>query len=394
MKLTRRERTLVTLLGVVVFLWGYYQFLITPQLLWVEGLKQENQKMKAEMTRLENAAAVEKQLDDSIFETNEQIRKITGKYFTDTEQEEFILLFNEFFQDPSFKVLNIAFTPPAMEKLGEIEIEASSINLSYEGSYPALMNHLQTFWKFQKKIIVKNINMTSKEDGSLTGNIQLSFYRLQNSPDLKDDLFRWYIDEDFFKENPFSAMAPQGGLKINYLFIGGDPTKLVNATYKPFADIAGHWAQTEINDFGSKFYVRGDLENNFKPDEPMSRGEFVIMLDKIYQWPMPESQIDLTKFEDYGTLGSYENSMAKAIFKGYLGGYVAGYQDNTLRPRAPITYEEVEFIMGSVLSKPDFSWNEMGQKLLVEKNIVSNGLENKNAYLTRAEAVYLLYHTK
>lgn len=240
MKLTRRERTLVTLLGVVVFLWGYYQFLITPQLLWVEGLKQENQKMKAEMTRLENAAAVEKQLDDSIFETNEQIRKITGKYFTDTEQEEFILLFNEFFQDPSFKVLNIAFTPPAMEKLGEMEIEASSINLSYEGSYPALMNHLRTFWKFQKKIIVKNINMTSKEDGSLTGNIQLSFYRLQNSPDLKDDLFRWYIDEDFFKENPFSAMAPQGGLKINYLFIGGDPTKLVNATYKPFADIAGH----------------------------------------------------------------------------------------------------------------------------------------------------------
>lgn len=118
------------------------------------------------------------------------------------------------------------------------------------------------------------------------------------------------------------------------------------------------------------------------------------MLDKIYQWPMPESQIDLIKFEDYGTLGSYENSMAKAIFKGYFGGYVAGYQDNTLRPRAPITYEEVEFIMGSVLSKPDFSWNEMGQKLLVEKNIVSNGLENKNAYLTRAEAVYLLYHTK
>ncbi len=394
MKLTRREKTLVSLLGAVAFLWGYYQFLITPQLFWIEGLKQEKQQYESEMARLENAATVEKELDDSIFQANEQIREITSKYLTDTEQGEYILLFNEFFQDPNFKVNGISFTPSTKEKLGEMEIESSNINLSYEGSYPALMNHLRAFWQFQKKIIVKNVNMTSKEDGNLTGSLQLSFYRLPNSPDLKDDLFRWYIDEDFFKENPFAAMAPQGGLKINYLFIGGDPSKLKNEEYKPFADIAGHWAEAEINDFGSKFYVRGDSENNIKPDEPMSRGEFVIMLDKIYQWPMPEGQIDLTKFEDYGTLGSYENSMAKAIFKGYLGGYVAGYQDNTLRPRAPITYEEVEFMMRPVLSKPDFSWNEIGEKIKAEKNIISSGLDNKNAYLTKAEAIYLLYHTK
>ncbi|AOT68173.1 S-layer homology domain-containing protein [Geosporobacter ferrireducens] len=394
MKLTRREKTLVSLLGAVVFLWGYYQFLITPQLLQVDALKQEKQRFETEITKLENAPAVEKQLDDNIFQMNEQIYEITSKYFTNTEQEELILLFNEFFQDDTFKVENITFTPYTKEQLGEIEIDAATVNLSYEGDYSSLMKQLRTFWKFQKKIVVKNINMTSKESSKLTGNLELVFYRMPNSPDLKDDLFRWYIDEDYFKENPFLAVTPQGGLNINYLFIGGDPSKLKNEEYKSFADIKGHWAETEINDFGGKFYVRGDADNNFKPDEAMTRGEFVIMLDRLYQWPMPEEKIDLTKFEDYGTLGSYENSMAKAIFKGYLGGYVAGYKDNTLRPRAPITYGEVEYMMRPVLSKPDFSWNQMGEKIKSEKNIISNGLDNKNAYLTRAEAVYLLYHTK
>ena len=394
MKLTKREQILVSLLGITVFLWGYYTFLITPQLLRIDAIKVEKLQYESAMQRLDNSTIMEKQLDDNIYQINEQVRKITSKYFTDTTQEELILLLIELFQNPSFKIRNIAFTPNTIEKLGEIEVEVISANVSYEGNYPELMNHLQSVWKFQKKIIIKNISMTNGDNGLLTGSFQLNFYRIQNSPDLNDDLFRWYIDENFNKENPFSPMGLQNNLKINYLFTGGDPLQMKNEVYKPCVDIIGHWAEVEINDFGNKFYVRGDAENKFKPDEPMTRGEFVIMLDKLYQWPMPKGHIDLTKFEDYGTLGSYENSMAKAIFKGYLGGYVAGYQDNTLRPRAPITYEEVEFMMGSVLSKPDFSWNEMGEKIKAEKNIISSGLDNKNAYLSKAEAVYLLYHMK
>ncbi|MDF2546487.1 MAG: hypothetical protein K0R93_1385 [Anaerosolibacter sp.] len=394
MKLTRRERVLVSVLGAVLFLWVYYQFLITPQLVELDSLKQQREQYKAEMTKVENAAATEKKLDENITAMNEKIKLITNNFFTTTEQEEFILLFNEMLQDPNLNVSVISFTPFTIEKLGETELESMNATLSYEGDYPSLMNLLRSMWKFQKKIIVKNINMARTEGGRLSGSFEIGFYRMKNSPDLKDDLFRWYIDEDFYKENPFSSMSPSNGLKINYLFIGGDPSKLKTDTYVKFTDIVGHWAEAELNDFGEKRYIQGNQENQFKPDEAITRGDFIILLDRVYQWPVPEGKVDLTKFGDYSTLGSYESSIAKAIFKGFIGGYVAGYTDNTLRPREPITYEEVEYIMRQVKTDPGFNWNQVGEKAKTEKGFESVGLTNKTGYLSKGEAVYLLYHFK
>ena len=394
-KLTKREKILLALLFLSISFYGYMQFLVNPQLTKLNELKIEKQAYEVEMKNLEDASVLEKQLDDTILNLSQQISLISDNYFTNTEQEEIILLLNEFLNNPDVKASSISFTPPAIIILPE-EHQASLMNatLTYEGSYETLMELLDSIWNFKKQIIVENININKNEQSQVTGNILLNFYNLGNLTNQTDAMFEWYIDEEFYKENPFSSIAENGGFRVNYMYVGKDAASLDTTVYKPFIDISDHWAEDEIESFGREGYVRGDQNNQFKPDNPITRGEFVMLQDKVYQWPIPEEKVDLTKFSDYSALGNYESSMAKAIFKGYLGGVLKGYTDNTLKPSSPITYQEVVYIMRRIKGDDNFGWEDVAEKMNTEKGILSKGLENEEGFITKAEAVYLLYHFK
>lgn len=394
-KLTKREKILLALLFLSISFYGYMQFLVNPQLTKLNELKIEKQAYEVEMKNLEDASALEKQLDDTILNLSQQISLISDNYFTNTEQEEIILLLNEFLNNPDVKASSISFTPPAIIILPE-EHQASLMNatLTYEGSYETLMELLDSIWNFKKQIIVENININKNEQSQVTGNILLNFYNLGNLTNQTDAMFEWYIDEEFYKENPFSSIAENGGFRVNYMYVGKDAASLDTTVYKPFIDISDHWAEDEIESFGREGYVRGDQNNQFKPDNPITRGEFVMLQDRVYQWPIPEEKVDLTKFSDYSALGNYESSMAKAIFKGYLGGFLKGYTDNTLKPSSPITYQEVVYIMRRIKGDDNFGWEDVAEKMNTEKGILSKGLENIEGFITKAEAVYLLYHFK
>jgi hypothetical protein len=126
----------------------------------------------------------------------------------------------------------------------------------------------------------------------------------------------------------------------------------------------------------------------------MSRGEFIVLVDGIYQWPTTYDDVDLTEFRDYDDLGSLESSFAKAIHRGYLSGYVEGYTDKTLRPRDSITYEEVEFLMKKIKGNSSFDWTDIADSITSRKGIVESRWSNPLGKLSRAEAVYLLYYFK
>lgn len=200
MKLTKREKTLLYILVVTVFLWSYYAFLVIPQLEKLNALKMEQQKYKNQIARLESASIVENQLDDQIDQNREQMKQITSKYFSDMEQGELILLLNELFHDPHFKIRSITFTPYTKEMLGETEVEVISADLSYESDYSTLIKHLKSIWTFQKKIIIKSMNISYSDHERLSGNLQLNFYRVHKSPNLSDDLFRWNIEKNSSKD--------------------------------------------------------------------------------------------------------------------------------------------------------------------------------------------------
>ncbi|KAB3537368.1 S-layer homology domain-containing protein [Alkaliphilus pronyensis] len=170
------------------------------------------------------------------------------------------------------------------------------------------------------------------------------------------------------------------------IYRGGRYAVLIKRGYTPLEDIELHWAEKEIDYFHRMDYVKGNDDNLFQPDSIMKRGEFIALLDNLYNWSL-EEEVNLDSYKDSAILHEYKEAVEKAL----SNGYISGYSDKTLRAHMPISYQEVEWILQKVLENTDFKWKEIAEELVIEKNIYSKGLTNNKNFITKAEAVYLLF---
>jgi hypothetical protein len=107
---------------------------------------------------------------------------------------------------------------------------------------------------------------------------------------------------------------------------------------KTFNDIASHWAESNIELLTSKLIVEGMTDTTFEPDRNLTRAEFVALATRSF------GLVDVndgTYFSDVGR-GSWYSGMIAAAAK---AGIINGYEDDTFRPNAPITREELAAII-------------------------------------------------
>ena len=117
-----------------------------------------------------------------------------------------------------------------------------------------------------------------------------------------------------------------------------------------FTDINAHWAKNQIIDFSSKGYINGYEDNTFRPDDNVSRAEFVKILNKVFKFTNTTN----SNFTDVSPTDWYYNDICIGINEGYIN----GYEDNTFRPNSPITREEASKIIAKVMKiKGDGSLN-------------------------------------
>ncbi len=252
---------------------------------------------------------------------------------------------------------------------------------------------MKTIWAFPKSINVTQLSMESAGYDEVSGKVVFELYTFLVESDVVDNLYQWYIDELFFKENPF-ARFEESDIVVRYLFLNDDDELFNYSKFFEFIDIEEHWLEEEIREFLELGYLYLNPTLEFGPDEPMTRGEFIVLVDSVYDWPIEDAEADLTDFRDYEDLGSLESSFAKAIHRGYLSGYVEGFTDNTLRPRDPISYLEVEFLMNKIKGTQGFTWEQVASALGNKQGSFDNTWYTDTGKLTRAEAVYLLYYFK
>lgn len=393
MRMSSRERILLMLMIMVVAGWVSFSYLIEDQLQQIYDNSTEIRLQKAELQRLRALILKEPEIDEAIAVSYEGIQEVAGDYFNTTAQEERILLLNDFLLMPFIEESAIAFHEPQIVDIQGLTFQKDSVTIGIGGQYSSLINMLKTIWQFPKQIEVSNLGLTSAGFDEVSGNITLDFYTFAAESGVVDDLYKWYIDDLFYRQNPFAAVE-DNGIIVRYLYLQDE--ELFNySQYFEYTDIDGHWAQTEIEEFLDYGYLYLNPYLTFEPDEPVTRGEFIVMLDSIYQWETPyDDEVDLTDFRDYEDLGSLEGAFAKAVHKGFLSGFVEGYDDRTLRPRDPISYREVEFLMARVKEVDGFLWQSVASSLEWRKTHYDQRWDDLDNTLTRAEAVYLLYYYK
>lgn len=394
MKLTNRERVLLGILLTVLVLYVEYTYLLRGQISSTMALASTKAELSQRLEAAQNAAASEQVLTADLEKSQTAAYSVLDKYFVTSQQEDLILLVHDLLENTGVDVSGITFASPEEAQVGNASFRKVTMTLAFSAGYGDLEKLLKKIWDYKKMIAVDNITMSRSETTVLNGTLDLGFYYLNGHEGLnyQDNLYQIMPDDSFYKADPFAVSAGASDFRVNYLYTGGKEPG--DQAYVPYADIKGHWAERYINSFGESGFLPPAQGVDFGPDTPMTRGEFIVMLDRIYQWPMPDKPVDLKQFSDYSTLGSYENAIAKAVTKGFLGGYVVGFSDNTLRPRDSMTYEEMEFVIQKLKNQPDFTWNTVAEKLQSELGVISPGLSDKKGYMTKAEAVYLMATVK
>ena len=162
-------------------------------------------------------------------------------------------------------------------------------------------------------------------------------------------------------------------------------------------DIKGHWAYDSIKQFIEKGYINGYEDKTFKPNNSITRAEFVRIVNKVFNFTEQGKE----NFKDI-EIGAWYYA---DICIGVNAGYINGYEDGTFRPNEAITREEAASIISTITnlygnSNLKFvddnkiaSWAKSSVYALAEAKIMTGYEDNtfrpKNK-ITRAEAVATL----
>jgi basic membrane protein A len=175
------------------------------------------------------------------------------------------------------------------------------------------------------------------------------------------------------------------------------------------SDISGHWAEQTILKLVEKNYISGYPDGTFKPNNTITRAEFVKILTSV-MGIAPATGGEST-FLDVSTSDWFFGYVAAAVEKGIIG----GYPDGTFKPNDPITREQAakivvkakgidettidaEFVFahaGNFVDKDVISeWAKPFVAAAVEKGIMKGDATNAfrpTDNITRAETAAIAY---
>ncbi|WP_286155356.1 S-layer homology domain-containing protein [Romboutsia ilealis] len=170
-----------------------------------------------------------------------------------------------------------------------------------------------------------------------------------------------------------------------------------------FKDVDGHWASNDIYYFTSKGYINGYSDNTFRPNNQITRAEFVKIVNNVYGF----SEVGEIKFTDVSQDAWYAKDVAIAV----KAGYINGKSEIIFDPDAPLTRQEAAKIISVIKGCYDTEYNMLESfndkssvsswampyvEGVIEAGYMSGYSDNTfkpNQSITRAEAVVTLKRT-
>ncbi|MGG1632975.1 cadherin-like beta sandwich domain-containing protein [Paenibacillus sp. NRS-1760] len=146
-------------------------------------------------------------------------------------------------------------------------------------------------------------------------------------------------------------------IRVNRAFVPYTPPSPTPTTETPvgpvkpisFNDISGSWAEPIIQSAVQQGWISGYPDGTFRPNEKVSRQDFIVMLVKALGWSGP-AQGSEPSFSDGEQIAPYA---ANAIALGYQHGLFIGYVDGSLQPKGVINRQELAVIAMRALGEPE-----------------------------------------
>ncbi len=164
----------------------------------------------------------------------------------------------------------------------------------------------------------------------------------------------------------------------------------IDKSFKSIKDIRGHWAKNEIDTYARRGLAGLFSDNTYRPDLPITRGQLLGLLSRVYKWNLSGLDSKLKEIEilkDYDSLGDYKSLIAYSLKYGYFG----LYPDNTFKVNNHVTYNQINNIMRKVTGDTSFNWSNVASSMMQDKDTRCKSYSSMDNTITRAEAIYMLY---
>ncbi|MEL7564774.1 MAG: S-layer homology domain-containing protein [Dehalobacterium sp.] len=176
---------------------------------------------------------------------------------------------------------------------------------------------------------------------------------------------------------------------------------------KTFADIAGHWAQSEIEFLATLKILSGVSETSFEPNRPVTRAEFATLLVNALE--IPSKEVSGT-FSDVPQEAWY----ASSVYRACSAGLASGLNENSFGPQQNISRQEMAAMVVNALAYKDkldnlpnaevnissfsdyheiSSWAEKSMMTALKSQVITGRSEKilaPRAVTTRAEAAVII----
>lgn len=152
-----------------------------------------------------------------------------------------------------------------------------------------------------------------------------------------------------------------------------------NLVFAKDFDYVGHTNEFSIKQLIEKGIVKGYAGGNFKPDNHITRVEFVTLINRAFGFTR---EINIT-YKDIKESHWAYNEFKKAV----AAGYITGFEDGTLRPNNNVTRQELAVVISRLL---DFENHPSSDRLHRFHDVSQIPTWSKGAIGALVERVYMV----
>ncbi len=222
MKVTKRDRNLLMLLGVFILFALIYFFVISPLEQNNAALDQEIIQKSNRVDEITQMISKRPAIEDQINTTYETIHKLANDFYPRVNQQEFIYQINALNESQNLEINNIVFNYRSEDESGEQVLKGS---FDLNGTYSDILQYINNLENQLPKASIGSLNFNNDGTGLVKGNMEVSIealprlaayidasqnYVAENDTNYNDNNnpfkpYEGYIEEETPKELPQSG---------------------------------------------------------------------------------------------------------------------------------------------------------------------------------------------
>ncbi len=258
MKLSQREKILLSILGIMVIAWLYYTFAFVPQYQTLQETQSELEELQKKVNDIELYNDPNGIMQKKYKDSEATIAAATEKYFPEILQERQIRIVDQMLTAAALKGNVLAFSeigPSTVlertgnnqskallpegksfvlqdlaKKMNPDEVAASEVKakeftgsgvvekletlVEFSGTYPQIINYIKAVETYPKKILISNIHISTEKTtssttepvvaGELSGTINIQFYGIPKMHPQQDEAYTtWDLFDVYGRANPY-----------------------------------------------------------------------------------------------------------------------------------------------------------------------------------------------